>query len=548
MLASIINKHYAKLIAASPLPTWVYQRDKLLANNKLATQLLEQQAIAIATIEDKQVVSIADKQVYRFYIHENADIKFIIAQNISVEDDYRQKLQSLADITEIHDVIEAIPTALMLLDQEHNVKLLNSALVSMFKLSEEQKLKIKNFHDAISIFNQNGKTPAFYNIKDFIKQNNQQLKTLLEKHQSLWHLPSEKTLRVTYIPYGQSDILCIFEDITDALNLKNENQTLVDIQRSILDNLQEGVALIGTDSKVNFYNKEWFNIFCRQPLELGTPIDIWLASVKKFFPKYQPFWQTFSKRLIMATTEIKQQQHGHLKFLQDQIISYYITPLQDGTTLVSVSDVSSLMRERKSWAKQNKLLAERSRLRASFLEEVAFHLRSPISSLKGYVYLAENSSGEQQANYFSYLNKACQEIEDIESDIMDLISIRSGDYKPKLVNCDLEAVLKEASVADGHKIKVSVKTQNTGSVITDPNLIKLMVRHFLRYYGKLNGKYITVDTIYLYDKLTLTFIIPSRLDLIQMGLLIIRDIINMLGGRVDVDEKNKAIYIICTLY
>ena len=64
------------------------------------------------------------------------------------------------------------------------------------------------------------------------------------------HLPDGRTLRKRVSPHPFGGLLFTYEDVTDSLTLERSYNTLIEVQRRTLDNLYEGVALIGADGRL----------------------------------------------------------------------------------------------------------------------------------------------------------------------------------------------------------------------------------------------------------------------------------------------------------
>ncbi len=92
---------------------------------------------------------------------------------------------------------------------------------------------------------------------DFPAFKNEQLRlftTLIEPVEEMVHLPDSTTLRSVAIPHPFGGLLLLWEDVTDTLALERNYNTLIAVQRETLDNLFEGVAVIGANGRLRLSN------------------------------------------------------------------------------------------------------------------------------------------------------------------------------------------------------------------------------------------------------------------------------------------------------
>ena len=67
-------------------------------------------------------------------------------------------------------------------------------------------------------------------------------------------LPDGTTLRSVVTPHPFGGLLLTWEDVTDNFALERSYNTLIAVQRETLDNLHEGIAVIGGDGRLQLSN------------------------------------------------------------------------------------------------------------------------------------------------------------------------------------------------------------------------------------------------------------------------------------------------------
>ncbi len=75
-----------------------------------------------------------------------------------------------------------------------------------------------------------------------------------EASEQVWYLPDGRTLRVVINPNPQG-ITYLFDDVTERFHLESRFNALTRVQSETLDTLKEGVAVFGTDGRLNFFTR-----------------------------------------------------------------------------------------------------------------------------------------------------------------------------------------------------------------------------------------------------------------------------------------------------
>src|SRR5262249_20411063 len=153
--------------------------------------------------------------------------------------------------------------------------------------------------------------------------------TLIETREELLHLPDETTLRMVVTPHPFGGLMFTYEDVTDKLALERSYNTLSAVQRETLDNLHEGVAVIGGDGRLKLHSRAFAGIWQLAPDQLvdNPPISALIESGRRFFP--QPQWEARRARLMSELAE-RRPGGGVLLRGDDKAIEYSVVPLPDG--------------------------------------------------------------------------------------------------------------------------------------------------------------------------------------------------------------------------
>ena len=76
----------------------------------------------------------------------------------------------------------------------------------------------------------------------------------IEPRQHEWYLPDGRTLRVVTTPNPEGGVTYLFDDVTERLKLVRRYEALIGVQGETLEALNEGVAVFGSDGRLDLYN------------------------------------------------------------------------------------------------------------------------------------------------------------------------------------------------------------------------------------------------------------------------------------------------------
>ena len=72
--------------------------------------------------------------------------------------------------------------------------------------------------------------------------------------ESWWYLPDGRSLHVVCEQHPFGGVTYLYENATKEIQLESRYNELIGVQRETLDNLEEGVALFGSDGRLKLFN------------------------------------------------------------------------------------------------------------------------------------------------------------------------------------------------------------------------------------------------------------------------------------------------------
>ena len=266
-----------------------------------------------------------------------------------------------------------------------------------------------------------------------------------------WYLPDGRVVQVISAPAGpQGGVIYVFEDITDQLKLKSQHRTQIDVQRSTLNALTEGVAVFGTNGRLTLSNPRLSTLW-KLPtnlLEANPHIDQIIEAVGRVLPEDGvSLWRNL-KRGIVDLNPTRTDTSGRITRADGRMLDYAITRLPDGQTMMTFVDVTESANYQRVLTERNEALITADRLKDAFVQNVSYELRSPLTNIIGFADLlaseAVGSLNEKQKAYTDYIRASSVTLGVPIDNILDLATVDAGiaELKPELQ--DVPALIEKA--------------------------------------------------------------------------------------------------------
>jgi signal transduction histidine kinase len=290
-----------------------------------------------------------------------------------------------------------------------------------------------------------------------------------------WHLPDGRTIQVIAAPAGPNGgVVYVFEDITDQLNLRSQHKALLNVQRSTLNALSEGVAVFGTNGRLTLCNPRLSTLW-KVPsnlLDQKPHIDQVADAVAAALPEDGAVIWRDLKRGIIDLNPNRTDTSGRITRADGKLVDYAIVRLPDGQTMMTFLDVTESANYQRVLKERNDALITADRLKDAFVQNVSYELRSPLTNIIGFAdLLASETAGElseRQRSYTDYIRASSVTLGVLIDNILDLATVDAGiaELQPELQ--DVHALVEKARTGlaatfpdvDGEKsINLSVHIQ-----------------------------------------------------------------------------------------
>jgi signal transduction histidine kinase len=266
-----------------------------------------------------------------------------------------------------------------------------------------------------------------------------------------WYLPDGRVVQVISAPAGpQGGVIYVFEDITDQLKLKSQHRTQIDVQRSTLNALTEGVAVFGTNGRLTLSNPRLSTLW-KLPtnlLETNPHIDQIIEAVGRVLPEDGVNLWRGLKRGIVDLNPTRTDTSGRITRADGRMLDYAITRLPDGQTMMTFVDVTESANYQRVLTERNEALITADRLKDAFVQNVSYELRSPLTNIIGFAdLLASESVGplnDKQKAYTDYIRASSVTLGVLIDNILDLATVDAGIAQVQPEPQDVPALIEKA--------------------------------------------------------------------------------------------------------
>lgn len=270
----------------------------------------------------------------------------------------------------------------------------------------------------------------------------------VEPKEHLWHLPDGRTLRVVTTPNPEGGVIYLFDDVTERLDLTRRYDALIRVQGETLDNLAEGVAVFGSDGRLRLFNPAFARLWKISPALLSDKPHIeavigWCRSLHAD----NRTWDTL--RSAVTSLERRDSVSGRLERSDGTLVDYVTTPLPDGSTLLTIQDVTDTVNVERALRERTEALEAADALKSDFVHHVSYELRSPLTNIIGFAQLLDDPStgplSEKQREYLNYITGSSAALLAIINDILDLATIDAGAMTLELAPVHVRQTMEEAA-------------------------------------------------------------------------------------------------------
>lgn len=428
-----VNKAYAEAVEASSPRAAVEHGIELLAN-PLSRSAKDAAQTALAEgktqVRTEHVVIAGQRRALQVLDIPLADGQGVggYAIDVTAEESARGELDRYTRAQA--ETLNMLSTPVATFGPEKQLIYYNTAFAELFRLKPGFLAERPQHGEILERMRDARRVPEQANFPAWKRAVLDQYTTLIEPAVETWHLPDETTLRVVTQPHPFGGLLMLFEDVTERLALERSFDTLIKVQRATLDNLQEGVAVFGSDGHVKLSNDVFGALWSLPRTVLdGAPHISDIVTLCEPLLHDAAAAQALHET-VLAATEGRETVAGRLERADGKIVDYGAVPLPDGAALMTFIDVTDSVRIEKALRDRNEALETADRLKSEFVANMSYELRTPLTSIIGFGEMLEHKYfgplNEKQDSYVRAILASSDRLLVLINDILDLAVTEAG--------------------------------------------------------------------------------------------------------------------------
>ena len=479
-----------------------------------------------------------------------------------------------------HDeALNHVADAVAIFDGDGRLSFYNRAFADMWDMDEAFLLEMPTHSQLLDHLRGRRRLPARSDYADWKASELAHYSALQGVAEDEWHLPDNRTLRVTRQRHPMGGLLFLFRDITTELGLQTKYNAMIKTQGKTLDSLHEAVVVFGMDGRLKLWNEAFavqWELFPDALRDEPDFDDISEACLPLFHNR--EVWSQIKGHITDPSSMARQPTTGEMRRANGSILTYVTKPLPDGNTLVAFVDISAQRSVEVALRERAEAFEAADRLKTEFVRNVSYQLRSPLQTILGYAeFLGLGQLGElneDQKDRVNAIRDASQHLSDLIGNILDLAMIEAGRLDLDLGPVEMAGLVNDCvamvvnSAAD---TEIEIKTQisdDVGIIRADETRIRQvlfnLVSNALRFAPR--GSEVNISALRMGDTIRLSVRdqgrgIPAeqqatRFDSftsgdqggVGLGLALVKHFVRLHGGNVGIrSEDGDGTEIVCWL-
>ena len=481
------------------------------------------------------------------------------------------------------EILQNLGTAIAIYGRDQRLQFFNNAFLQLWELEEAWLRTRPRMSEVLEQLRERRRLPEYADFPAFKTEQLNLFTRLVSPVEDLVHLPDGATLRSVAVPHPFGGLLLMWEDVTDTLALERNYNTLIAVQRETLDNLYEGVAVIGANGRLRLSNPAFGAMWQVPAGELANEPHISeIADRMADLLGTGEDWVTEKERLIALLTD-RDPHSGRIERTDGKVLDFATVPLPDGAVLLSYLDVTDSINIERALRERNEALETADRLKSEFIANVSYELRTPLNTIIGFTEILAGqyfgALNDRQAEYAHGILDSSHRLLLLINDILDLATIEAGHMTLELESIRLDQLLQSvlALVRErARQKKLHLESDcppDIGSIVADERRLKQALFNVLSNAVKFtpeggrivlsarrrdNEIVITAadsgigippeERTRVFDKFERGSSPEARRSGAGLGLSLVKSFIELHGGRVELEsESGVGTKVMCTL-
>lgn len=345
------------------------------------------------------------------------------------------------------ETLDQLNTAVAIFDADEKLRFYNQAFQKLWDLDTGFLESAPDNSLVIDRLRSDGKLPEQPEWRRW-QENVLSAYRAVDPQEHWWHLPDGQTIRVIANPHPRGGVTWVFENLTEKIDLESRYKTAVRVQGETLDNLAEGVAVFGSDGRLQLSNPAFVNLWGLSP-DLAAE----KTHISEFRAACDPLveespWGEFVAAVTGFDDE-RRDSYGQVELKNGTVLRSALNPLPNGQVMLTFVDVTDSVNVERALKEKNDALQRTDRLKNDFVQHVSYELRSPLTNIIGFTELLElDGTGplnERQREYIEHIGDSSSVLLTIVNDILDLATVDAGIMQLEIEEVQVRETIDAAS-------------------------------------------------------------------------------------------------------
>lgn len=226
---------------------------------------------------------------------------------------------------------------LAIFDRNRQLALFNPALIDLTSLPADFLSARPNLLSFFDRMRENRMMPEPKSYSNWREQISELMAAAADgRYSETWTLPSGLTYRVTGRPHPDGAVAFLFEDISAEISLTRRFRSELELGQSVLDTLQDAVAVFSSTGVLTFSNKAYHDLWGVNPETSFIELTVRDAS-RQWQESCQPNTAWGKMRDFVVDFGDRYPWTTEVTMLNGRTLTCAITPINGGATLIAFS-------------------------------------------------------------------------------------------------------------------------------------------------------------------------------------------------------------------
>ena len=457
------DKHLTALLDTLPIPLWLRDAKLNLAFQNRAAERIEGLDIALAEQARQSGAPITATGE----ITENATARQVnlteaplapgsgvnggtIGFAVNIEEALTSTpIAAATGISSPIDILRPLDIGVAVFDGDTTLVAANAAFAELWRIDHDWLETRPAMSDLLTRLRELRRLPEVADFSEFRRHELGRFGGLDRIDEDELYLPDGRTIRRRFGALDGDGLVMTCEDLSGNLEIRRSLKSLDQVQRTTLENLREGIAVFGSDGRLQLTNPQMLSLWDFTPEDLPDDMrlsDVVAALGMRLAANDEP-WVARKERIA---SEILAQRisTGKVDLINNRILAFANIPLPEGATLVSYGDITDASRVETALRERARTLAEADRMKTEFITNVAIEVRTPLNTIHGFAdILYQEMFGElnrRQQEYAQGIVSTSKKMMGVVGDILDLATIEAGRMELDKDTVDTHAIMVDA--------------------------------------------------------------------------------------------------------